>query len=413
MRWTGRERRGAGRKGQAPPPSTLPSTLPMTFHSLVNSSLRSTARIDTQFTDELLSMNPQEEDSPVPDATKRITDTLTVKVDPVEEQMRRSRLLESTVSLSVPPISNYNEAERVRRCFQPGFCLGSLKKLPKKIQPGSLIQNKQDTILESRLRKDIRNRGNVLKSGFFNPLKYAYSDYDAAEQAAGNDREKNRLIVDSFGRKPFNVSNGRLHTRYEDMFLDCKDVLIDGTGPVKRIALDKYVRNESAEPPDPALRCRPSFHPPALRIDISNDVGRDRIQHWMGEIFSELSSAWPQLKFTVKFTQSDELIVGFIVGEDVNFASLGGLLLKYMNNLARSGLGSQFKLQRRGDRWNIFERESRDDGKIVGQLVFAFDAPWVKTNSNNVNKAVAAAERARAKLARQRAIRKKALESIF
>ena len=172
------------------------------------------------------------------------------------------------------------------------------------------------------------------------------------------------------------------------------------------------LRSNDPTPNDPKLMSRPSFHPPALKIDLSNDIGRDRIQYWMKEIFKELSSAWPQLKFKVNFTLNDELLVSFEVGDNVNMAHLGGLLLKYMNNLARHGLGSEFKLKRRGDRWNIYETQHEDNGNLIGHIVFAFDAPWVNTGTLKVKKAVSMQERLKAKQDRREKLMRKA-QGIF
>ena len=56
-------------------------------------------------------------------------------------------------------------------------------------------QNKQDQLLANRLKKVSPSRESSLKGGFFNPLRYAYSDYDAAEQKVANDKEKDRLVM--------------------------------------------------------------------------------------------------------------------------------------------------------------------------------------------------------------------------
>ncbi len=332
--------------------------------------------------------------------------------EPWIDQMKNSRLLQSTRSLSIPEVSNFMETERIRRCFLPGNCLGSLKKLPETIKPGAMVKNKTEMIFESRRRK-ARGTGvgkNILRDGYFSNLEYRYSDYDALDQMIRNDKEKKKLMVDSFGRKPFTVSNGRIHKRYEDMIMDCKDVLVDGGPPTQKVTLENggMLRSNDPRPSDPNLMNRPSFHPPALKIDLSHDIGRDRIQYWMNEIFSELSKSWPNMKFKVNFTLQDELLVSFEIGENVNIAHLGGLLLKYMNTLARNGLGSKFQLKRRGDRWNVYETQQQEDGTIIGHIVFAFDAPWVNTGILKVKKAAAAQERENAKQARKKKLMRKA-----
>jgi len=71
-----------------------------------------------------------------------------------DEQMAGSRLLMNTLSLSIPNVGAYNEAERIKRCFLPGFCMGSIKSLPTIIKPGALNKNKQEAILASNLKSE-------------------------------------------------------------------------------------------------------------------------------------------------------------------------------------------------------------------------------------------------------------------
>jgi hypothetical protein len=312
-----------------------------------------------------------------------------------DDTINGSRLLTKTLSLSIPNISAYVEAERIRRCFLPGFCLGSIRKLPHAIYPGAINANKDEMLLENKLKKIIPKKKNVLENGFFNPLKYQYSDFDAAEQKSNNDKEQHRLLTESFGRKPFKVSNGRIRKRYEDMLLECPDKLVDSGPPVEKINLETLVRSYPNNVLDSSLLNRPAFHPPALTIS-KEDEGRTHISEWMKELYHELSTAWPHLRFNLKFTLTDEFIISFAINKEKELSVLRELLFKYMNNLARNGLAAFYKFKRRGDRWNILEEESKEnnnDEETSFRLIFTFYAPWVRNATLKVHKAAAQSQR--------------------
>lgn len=269
--------------------------------------------------------------------------------------------------------------------------MGSLKKLPTKIFPGAMNQNKQELLLANRLKKGTPAKETALKGGYFNPLRYAYSDYDAADQKIANDKEKERLIGESFGRKPFKSSISKLRARYEDMLLDRPDPLIDNDPAPKKLSIEKMFRNTGKSA---AGDLRPQFHPPSLISSSSGDNSRDEVGVWCKRIYKDLSETWPQLRFNVKFTLQDELLVAFKLDDDVNISQFAFTLLKYMNNMARVGLASEFKLNRRGDRWNVIENEKQPDSDLVHTfLIYAFYAPWVKTGNLQIRKAAAATER--------------------
>jgi hypothetical protein len=190
-------------------------------------------------------------------------------------------------------------------------------------------------------------------------------------------------------------------------------VLIDGGPPTEPVRLENITRTVHGIVIDEALLTRPAFHPPALTTNLNDDSGRSRVEYWMSEIFSELSASWPQLRFDVKFTLRDELLVSFVMNVDVNVTTLSGPLLKYMNNLGRVGLAAQFRLKRRGDRWNVFETELPEGSTVVVSiLMFAFYAPWVKIGQLNVHKSIAAAQRVQAKQNKLAANDRKKLENL-
>lgn len=62
----------------------------------------------------------------------------------------------------------------------------------------------------------------------------------------------------------------------------------------------------------------------------------------------------------MRFEKSQELLVQFTKpsrssGSNLPFPPPNNALLKYMLNMARNGLAKEFKLQKRGDRWNVLE----------------------------------------------------------
>ena len=176
------------------------------------------------------------------------------------------------------------------------------------------------------------------------------------------------------------------------MLLDCPDPLIDSDPPSMKLPLVSMFR-ESAPLADGDTR--PVFHPPSLAFSsASGDNSRDEVGVWCKRIYKDLSETWPQLRFTVKFTLQDELIVSFILDNDVNISRFALPLLKYMNNMARIGLAAEFKLKRRGDRWNVIENEQlSEEVSVRALLIYALYAPWVNTSQRAVHKAAAVTER--------------------
>lgn len=88
-----------------------------------------------------------------------------------------------------------------------------------------------------------------------------------------------------------------------------------------------------------------------------------QVKEWTKQIHAKLVKDWPQYKFRVKFTKSNELVIQFLKPEpsgsglNVIFPPPNNMLNKYMHTLAQHGLACQFGLKKRGDRWNILEVE--------------------------------------------------------
>lgn len=90
------------------------------------------------------------------------------------------------------------------------------------------------------------------------------------------------------------------------------------------------------------------------------------VKEWTSKLHAKLVKDWPQYKFRVKFTKSNEMVIQFlkpaaVTANGINaplnvlFPPPNNMLNKYMHTLAQHGLANEFGLKKRGDRWNIYE----------------------------------------------------------
>ena len=137
---------------------------------------------------------------------------------------------------------------------------------------------------------------------------------------------------------------------------------------------------------------RSPFNPAGKR---PTDVTRGLIREWVEKIYKKLAADWPDYKFTVKWSQRDEMEILFTFGDSAR-PPPSGALGKYMNNLASSGLAAELKLIRRGDSWNVTVPRASALTTPVAMaegLLFVFYAPWIKRGSVVVRKAMSAFQR--------------------
>ena len=124
------------------------------------------------------------------------------------------------------------------------------------------------------------------------------------------------------------------------------------------------------------------------------------VKNWIECIHAQLVQDWPLYQFRVKFTKSNELLIQFIKPNYINilqntttnshnsqnpdinsynspnpgplnvpFPPPNNALNKYMHYLASHGLCSEYKLKKRGDRWNIYEVEYiNQNGSLDGTI---------------------------------------------
>ena len=103
-----------------------------------------------------------------------------------------------------------------------------------------------------------------------------------------------------------------------------------------------------------------------FRVFTGKEREKDRrlAAQWAHQIFKLILADWGHMKFKVKFTPEDELLVQFILnGSNTTVSSDGATaslppeqaLSKYMNQLASHGIAADFGLKKRGDRWGVVE----------------------------------------------------------
>jgi hypothetical protein len=88
---------------------------------------------------------------------------------------------------------------------------------------------------------------------------------------------------------------------------------------------------------------------------------------WSREIYEKLSEDWSHLRFTIKVTDADEIVVSF----DTDLLQQGGgladtALARYMGNMSRHGVAAERRLRKRGDRWRVTEYVPVVSGVGVG-----------------------------------------------
>lgn len=103
-----------------------------------------------------------------------------------------------------------------------------------------------------------------------------------------------------------------------------------------------------------------------FRIFTGKEREKDRklAAQWTHQIFKLVLADWGQMKFKVKFTPEDELLVQFILSDN-SVRSSGDsapaplppeqAISKYMNHLASHGIAADFGFKKRGDRWGVVE----------------------------------------------------------
>lgn len=265
--------------------------------------------------------------------------------------------LRSTFASSLPTFCEHREVERVTNSFHSGSCW-SLKKLPSQIAPGkihlSMHKNATSNLLPTV--KPIPSENQSKKYGY-----YKAEDFYKNRIVENNHLEEGRIVTETFCRKPFITSSRQIHFT-EDLFGESCSYPTSLLGP--STGATDFTKITRADVQDKSKHLSGVFH-----SNVSNknrEKERNEAGLWTKKMFIQLQKDWPHLRFKVKFTSEDELLIQFIITEE-SIVSIGGTqntskdlprghaLVKYMQQVATHGMASAEGLRKRGDRWGCME----------------------------------------------------------
>ena len=179
-------------------------------------------------------------------------------------------------------------------------------------------------------------------------------------------------------------------------------------------SLQDFVREDYTD--TCSFRCGQSFlHQTCLSSILPGENGK----LWAKELYKQVVIDFSEYSINVSLTTADEILVEFAVDIHTFTKQNYEVFNKYMNNLVKHGLGSRFRLIKRGDYWgkliskpsetsvptdsdsNVFETET----KVRNQTFISYSMllPLVcnNTNKNNtvirVHRAAALFDRAKVK----------------
>lgn len=211
--------------------------------------------------------------------------------------------------------------------------------------------------------------------GCFEKTKYASLDYERVSDLHKGAVQSELNEFDSLGRRPFKTKM-RAPIKSEDQF---GDPIINDGNPVSAaspgiVPPDKIFRTDFTE--GDKFRYGPFY----LYFKKNGETSRNSVEKWTPALFKQLQKDWSHMKFKVKFTTDDEMLIQFFVGtrtsvnglikndkmltqtmndfqfkDEINPNINVEIITKYMNRLVTHGLASEFNLSKRGDRWGIIE----------------------------------------------------------
>jgi hypothetical protein len=123
-------------------------------------------------------------------------------------------------------------------------------------------------------------------------------------------------------------------------------------------------------------------------------------KHWIQSIFTSLENDFSQMKFNVTMTYSDEVVVQYFIDPHKFTPQQYRSVCHYMNLLISHGIGAEYKLRRRGDRWGVLEeldKKMMNEAIFTHSISFSMYAPWVPVASSTVHKSVARFDRLKAR----------------
>lgn len=272
----------------------------------------------------------------------------------MESSVPRRHYQNETVSSTLPPYF-HGETERITNAFRSGSCW-SVKQLPHVLEYGEVQKKRHANATNNLLQKPPRiYKAVVVKKHFWN-IPYVPTTYDKYHVLEKSAFEVDRNQIESTGRKAGLVIPSRIRAKYEDIFEDINyqyptSVLGPAVGIPK---LETIVREDFSDLQ--RFTCGTRNKAVANRKIPEKELGVE----WTKKIFGLLARDWAHLKFTVKFTKSDELLVQFEMAVNYNDIPVIGVAMltslgKYMTTMVTHGVAAEFGLKKRGDRWGQLE----------------------------------------------------------
>lgn len=263
--------------------------------------------------------------------------------------------LRQTFTSSSPHSSHYCN-ERIRNSFSPASCW-SVKAIPAAITAQSMHDARVAHLIDVRTSKGQKRDTGLPR--FFTPLRYGHSDYGADKVNSKRDADIRELNLISFSRKPFRLSSSKVKMQHEDI-IDNENFVYPTLGPSDETLMYRG-RGAAVDKAKPSYGLfRPGGR--ATKEQQVKEEGRRLVPDWSRQMFAQLSEDWPQLRFRLRFTTDDEFVFSFDApsdgdegGPSKSATAVMGALNRYMKHFSTHGLASEFRLIKRGDRWNCLE----------------------------------------------------------
>eukprot|EP01040_Poterioochromonas_malhamensis_P014602 gene14602-16181_t len=301
-----------------------------------------------------------------------------------------------TVTSVLPP-SAHDELEKVRNSYGPAS-YSSIKKLPDQLDSGVVQMKVKQQIVENLLQQKPFKTSTVPRDTDFIPSQHIGTDYDKIHNLNKLIIEEEKVKFESQSRRPFVVSS-RIRSKFEDIFFD-PSFRIPNLGPGGgNRKLESITRADLLNEKNYKYG---RFNLYGNKMTIGLQSG-NLIKHWLQHLHELLVQDWKEYQFRIKFTKSHELLIQFLqpdpndkekdeplllrplptsptklnnTSADTDNPSVkpivkilpplppNNALQKYMNRLAAHGLAREFGLAKRGDRWNVLEKEFVEDATI-------------------------------------------------
>lgn len=362
---------------------------------------------------------------------KSLFENITIDVNREREAKEAMSLYLTQSTISFRNTTNQQEeSSRIRNSFS-GVHHSSVKTLPSILKPGSITESRRtnannniNTIVDS----SHQSRKTVTTDGLFSPLKYKSSEYKKEITDQRESERLKRIHGLSFSRKPFTYTSSPQRLKNEDLFGN-ETYSFPAPDPGQgQIDLKDCVRTDFVN------GSKFLYGPFAVSGKRSgeSEVSRDEGVHWCAAIYNKIKEDWSHLRFSIKYSSSDEIIISFDVEMLLNEKGevQDSALCRYMTQMTAHGLAADFRLKKRGDRWRVIEdievitkssrnvenntqqqeqeedeeeeKEKDDDENnvIVSSkevLVFVYVAPWRRDMSLKVRRGVAIDERKQAR----------------